>query len=218
MIFSDRREAGRKLGARLAELGLPEPVVLGIPRGGVEVAAEVARALQAPLGVIVARKLGAPGSPELAIGATTADAVSYIDSAAVARLRVSQAYLEAELQRQSQAARAYETRFDGSRRFASEGQSAIVVDDGLATGATAIAALRSVRRARAACTVLAVPVGPPETLDQLRGEADRVVCLHVEPRFFSVGQFYADFAPLSTERVTALLAAFDADAARDPPA
>ena len=215
MTFSNRREAGRKLGARLAELDLPEPVVLGIPRGGVEVAAEVARTLDAPLGVIVARKLGAPGSPELAIGATTADGVSYRDRAAIARLRVSQAYLDAEIERQSQEARTYEAEFDGSRRPPLSGRSVIVVDDGLATGATAIAALRSVRRADAASTVLAVPVGPPATVDQLRGEADLVICLHVELRFFSVGQFYANFAPLSTQQVTALLRGFQADRTRE---
>ncbi len=213
--FRDRKEAGARLAARLRELGLRQPVVLGIPRGGVSVAAEVAAALNGQLGVVVARKLGAPGEPEFAIGAVTADGVAYVNETIVTAIGVSAQYLAAEEARQAAEARRREDAFDYQRRPDVRGRDVVVVDDGVATGATAIAAVRSVRAAGAARVVLAVPVGPPQTVEELRGEADEVVCLAVEPSFFAVGEFYDDFRPVSDAEVKAVLDAF---ASRTPAA
>jgi predicted phosphoribosyltransferase/dienelactone hydrolase len=215
MIYRDRKDAGEKLAATLKERGFENPVVLGIPRGGVPLAAEVARTLPGELGVVVARKLGAPWNPELAIGATTAIGVTYVNSAVAAEVGADDAYIEAETQRQVQEAQRREELFDSSRRPKVEGRTVIVVDDGIATGATAIAAVRSLKAEGAKRVILAIPVGPPQTVRQLRDEADEVVCLDEEPGFWAVGQFYVDFNPVSDEEVRQTLDTFSAVAA-DP--
>lgn len=208
MIFRDRRDAGERLGAALKERGFQGPVVLGIPRGGVPVAAEVARALDGELAVVVARKLGAPGNPELAVGAVTATGVAYVNTAVAKAAGADKAYIEAEKKRQAEEARRRERLFDSHRRPPLTGRTVIVVDDGIATGATAIAAVRSVKAEGAARVVLAIPVGPPEMVQLLRSEADEVVCLHEDAGFWAVGQYYWDFSQVSDEEVQATLSAF----------
>ncbi|HXH21417.1 MAG TPA: alpha/beta fold hydrolase [Dehalococcoidia bacterium] len=215
MIFRDRTDAGRRLAELIKPMRLERPVVLGIPRGGVPVAAEVARALGAELGVIVARKLGAPGEPELAIGAITAEGACYLDEETVAMSGASDAYIAAEKERQQREAARREALFDSHRRPALRGRNVVVVDDGVATGSTVIAALRAVKAAGAARVIVAVPVGPPRTIERLRQEADDVVCLRVEPRFFAVGQFYEQFEQVPDEEIVRILRSF-APVAVDP--
>jgi predicted phosphoribosyltransferase/pimeloyl-ACP methyl ester carboxylesterase len=208
MRFQDRREAGQRLAAFLKEKGFAKPVVLGIPRGGVPVAAEVARALDGELGVVVARKLGAPGNPELAIGATTETGASYINTALAMAAGADQHYIEAEKARQVAEAHRREELFDGHRRRPVAGRTVIIVDDGIATGATAIAAVRSIKALGAARVVLAVPVGPTETLRLLQAEADQVVCLHEDPGFWAVGLYYDDFSQVSDDEARLTLETF----------
>jgi predicted phosphoribosyltransferase len=203
--YLDRREAGRRLAGAVAALALERPVVLGIPRGGVPVAAEIASALHGELGVIVARKLGAPGQPELAVGAVTAEGPAYIDEDVARKTRASPEFLAREEVRERREARRRELLFGGDG-IALEGRDVVVVDDGIATGATAVAALRAVRAAGAARVVLAVPVGPRGTITAMRREADIVVCSHVEDDFYAVGQFYVNFAAPADEDLKRLLA------------
>lgn len=191
--FLDRADAGRQLAALLLRRGLEGGVVLGIPRGGVPVALEVARALGAELGVVVARKLRAPYQPELAIGAVTADGGLWVNEQLAAAVGADPKYIAEERERQVREARLREEEFKGRRRPAVEGRTVIIVDDGIATGATAIGALRAMRERGAKKVILAIPVGSPETVQAMRAEADDVVCLVCDPDFRAVGQFYADF-------------------------
>lgn len=202
-MFRDRHHAGTLLAETLRHhIAADGWIVLGLPRGGVVVAAEVARALELPLDVIVTRKIGAPGNPEYAIGAVDADGVVTLGAYAVA----DRGYLEraaeaekAEIARRLTAYRAGRPALDVS------GAHAIVVDDGLATGLTMISAVEYLNRHSAARTVVAVPVSPPDTARLLRVRADEVVTL-IEPRdFFAVGAFYDDFSQTSDTEVVALL-------------
>ncbi len=208
MPFTDRYEAGRKLAARLQAMRLSHPVVLALPRGGVPVGFEIARTLGAPLDLVLVRKIGAPNQEELAVGAI-ADGPhpELVTDADVARfLSVGPAYLEAAkaaaLQEIERRRRVY---FGDRTPVDIAGRSAIVVDDGIATGATMLAALRATRRRRPAHLVLAVPVAPPDTLERLCGEVDQTVCLETPEDFYAVGQFYRGFPQLSDAEVTGLL-------------
>jgi predicted phosphoribosyltransferase len=194
-------------------------VVLGIPRGGVPVAAEIARQLGAKLDVIVARKIPAPMSPEFAIGAVTADGARYLSSEALWSLGVAQAYLDAATEREVKEA------LERHRRYHQhlpaeplQGKVAIVVDDGLATGATVCAAVRAVRRQRPAKLVVAVPVGSAEACQLLESEADDVVCIHQPEPFHAVGLHYRDFEPTRDAEVLELLHEARDRAAGSPPA
>jgi predicted phosphoribosyltransferase len=181
--------------------------VLGIPRGGVVVAAEVARRLGVPLDVIVARKLGAPISEELAIGAVTANGGRFLNTDVIEELGVSEGYIDAVTQRQQAEARRRETLFRGERPpLDLTGRTVILVDDGLATGATMRAAARSLRHTRAARLVAAVPVASAQARDALRAEVDEVVCLSTPEPFGAVGAFYDDFRQTEDEEVQELLA------------
>ncbi|MFT3768848.1 MAG: phosphoribosyltransferase family protein [Minicystis sp.] len=204
-MFHNREEAGRQLGEALRACAYPRPVVLGIPRGGVPVAAEVADTLGAPLGVIVARKLRAPRQPELAIGAVTSDGTAWVSERTAERVGATAAYLDAEIQREAALARANEARFDGRRRPDVAGATVIVVDDGIATGATALAAVRAMKAAGATKVVVAAPVCAPSSADMLRTEADEVACVREDPGFYAVGQFYEDFGQVDDEEVKAIL-------------
>ncbi|MGW6294922.1 phosphoribosyltransferase [Streptomyces sp. NPDC055058] len=210
MRFSDRREAGRALARRLRALAdegaLPDPLVLALPRGGVAVAREVADALGAPLDVIVVRKIGAPSHEEFAVGALAGDGVPVFDPRTLRMLGLGPGDLTAVVERERAELRRRERVYRQGRAAPEPaGRTVIVVDDGLATGATARAALRSVRRRAPARTVLAVPVCSPEGAASLAGEADDVVCLHRPAGFLAVGEWYDDFAQLTDEDVLAAL-------------
>lgn len=204
-VFRNRERAGDALAAELVGRIQAPVVVLGIPRGGVPVAARVARALNAKLGVVVARKLGAPWQPELAIGAVASDGTSFLDTKIAALVGADEAYIEKERLRQASLARRREEALDGKQIGSLVGKTAVVVDDGVATGATATAAIRSLRARGADRVVIAVPVGPPDTMDRLRSEADIVICLREDPNFFAVGQFYEEFSQVDDDVVKAIL-------------
>jgi len=207
-MFRDRRHAGVLLGERVRPLALSDPVVLGLPRGGVVVAAEVARALGAPLDVLVVRKLGAPGNPELGIGAIAEDGITVLNDALIARLRVSPAEIEAVAEReQRELVRRTAAYRRGGQPLSLAGRSVVVVDDGLATGFTARAAVAAARARGAAMVVLAVPVAAPETVAEFSSLVDDVVCVEAPEFLFAVGAAYADFSQTGDDEVERLLAA-----------
>lgn len=212
-MFADRQEAGTLLAEKVAALGLTRALVLGIPRGGVVVAAQVARALGAPLDVIVPRKIGAPRNPELAIGAVGPDGQVIIDEGLAGLVGASPAYIARESQRQAEEVkRRLELYRRGLPPLDPAGRDVVVVDDGVATGHTVLAALRALRPLGPLSLTLAIPVAPPEAVPRLRQEADRVVCLLTPRPFYAVGQFYRYFPQVSDEEVAALL-----EAHRRPP-
>ncbi len=206
MLFADRSDAGRQLAHRLEHLRGRDLVVLGLPRGGVPVAYEVATALAAPLDVVVIRKLGAPFNSEFAIGAI-GEGVRVVDEAALRQLGVSDNQLiEVESREQAELERRIQ-RFRGSaERMDLTGRVAVIVDDGIATGSTALAACRVVRALGASEIVLAVPVAPPDWTDRFGDAADEYVCLETPRGFFAVGQWYTNFTQTSDDEVMALLA------------
>ena len=205
--FTDRRAAGRALGERLLTGTLRDPVVLALPRGGVPVGVEVAAALDAPLDILVARKIGAPGRPELGVGALTADSPPVFDAELLDRLGLHPEALAATVELEQAEARRRVAAFLGDRpSLAVEGRSVIVVDDGLATGVTARAAVRSLAVHNPGRILLAVPVGSRQAVTSL-GEEVEVVCLVVPDRFRAVGYHYRDFSQLGDEDVRALLRA-----------
>jgi putative phosphoribosyl transferase len=207
MYFRDRIVAGRQLGAELARRGFPDPVVLGLPRGGVPVAAEVARALGAPLDVLVVRKVGAPFQPELAVGAV-AQGVTALSEELIAQLGLRRAEVEAvaEVER-GEVARRTEKFRRAAPRLDLRGKTAVIVDDGIATGATAHAAVEVARKLGAAKVVVAAPVSSLEARRGLRGLADEVVALDYPEPFMAVGCWYDDFRQTTDEEVVQLLAA-----------
>jgi predicted phosphoribosyltransferase len=205
-LFKDRKDAGEVLATCLAAYRDKDALVLGIPRGGVPVAVEVARGLNAEMDIIVARKLGSPVSAELAMGAVTANGGRYLNEEVIRELDVSGEYLARVTDEQMAEARRREARFRRSRPPpALRDRIVILVDDGLATGATMRAAVRSVRNAMPARLVVAVPVAPPTTCAELRREADEVVCPHQPAAFWAIGLFYQDFAPTEDSEVESLL-------------
>jgi putative phosphoribosyl transferase len=209
MRFVDRTDAGRRLAALLAEARYDAPVVLALPRGGVPVAAEIARRLQAPLDLILARKIGLPGQPELAIGAVVdwPAPVTVRNEPILAQTGVTAAAFCAVRADELAEIKRRHARYLGKRAHPTiADRTAIVVDDGIATGATMLAALRAVREAHPRRLVLAVPVAPVEILHDLAAEADDVVCLHASPSLRSVGEHYEDFRQLTDSDVVALLA------------
>ncbi len=203
--YRDRVEAGRSLGGLLLHLHGSHPLVLGIPRGGVVVAAEVARVVDGELGCTVAAKVGAPWSRELAIGAVTPDGAPLLDSEMIRRMRLDRDEVNAEVER-SVAELERRRRLYASDDPDAAGRTVVVVDDGVATGATLRATLGYVRRLEPKQLVCAVPVGPPATIDLLAFEADEVVCPLQPDRFRAVGEWYDDFRQTSDDEVVALLA------------
>lgn len=197
-MFRDRTEAGERLAELLVERGVKADVVLAVPRGGLPVGRAVADALSAPLDVVVARKLGAPGNPELAIGAVASDGTVWVNEDMVERLGVDPAYVERERAEQAKAAREKAERYRGDRPVPDlAGKRVLIVDDGIATGATIIACLRQAYEAGAERVVLAVPVASPDAAARLEREADEFVAVDTPPYFSAVGQFYRSFAQVS---------------------
>ncbi|HEX5365655.1 MAG TPA: phosphoribosyltransferase family protein, partial [Acidimicrobiales bacterium] len=205
-MFADRAEAGRRLADRLGHLRGEPLVVVGLPRGGVPVAAEVAVALGAPLDVILVRKLGVPFQPELGVGAIGEDGVRVVNREVVELTGVAPGDLAAVEARERQELERRARRYRGDRpRLPLAGRTVVVVDDGIATGSTARAACRVARVHGAARVVLAVPVAPPEWTERLAGVADEYVCVATPEPFSAIGQFYANFSQTSDEEVVALL-------------
>jgi putative phosphoribosyl transferase len=216
MVFADRDDAGRQLAALLGHLRGEPVVVLGLPRGGVPVAVQVARALGAPLDVIVVRKLGVPFQPELGMGAVGEDGVRVIDPEIADAAGVPEDELAAVLAREQAEVEASAARYRAWRpRQPLEGQVAVVVDDGIATGSTARAACQVARAQGAARVVLAVPVAPPGWQARIGADADELVCVRTPAQFFAVGQFYAEFPQVADDEVIACL---ERAAAPDSPA
>ena len=208
MRFRDRRDAGRRLAALVAELDLPAPIVLALPRGGVPVAAEVAARLGAELDVLGARKLGAPQQPELGLGAIAEGGIRVLDLDLVRRLGLTEAALDAVTARERLELDRRVEAYRGSRPLPPvAGRAVVVVDDGVATGGTAEAALRSVRAGRPARLVLAVPTAAPDAVARLARVADDVVCVMTPESLTAVGQWYEDFTQTTDREVAELLAA-----------
>lgn len=205
-LFEDRRDAGKRLAEELEEYRGTDGLVLALPRGGAVVGFEVASALQLPLDVFISRKIGAPGNPELAIGAVAEIDGVWTDQDAVALLGIPETYIQEEVDRQKQE---IERRIQMYRQGGSlpplAGKTVIVVDDGVATGYTMLAALRGIRKADPALLVAAVPVAPEETLWKVSREADRTVCLATPEPFLAVGFHYVGFEQVSDQEVVDLL-------------
>ena len=207
LVFRDRRDAGRRLAALLEPYRAERPVVIGMPRGGVPVAAEVARALGAPLDVTVVRKIGAPMNPEFALGALAEGGVGVLSERTARAAGLSDDALRSLVGEVGRELAERTRHLRGGREpLELEGRTAIVVDDGLATGRSALAAIRSVRKRGAARVILAVPVAAPASLAALRPEVDELVCVEAPEDLWAVGAWYADFAPTSEEEVISLLA------------
>jgi putative phosphoribosyl transferase len=214
MRFRDRSDAGRELASGLLSYKTQRPIVLALPRGGVPVAAEVAAQLGAPLDVILVRKIGAPAQPELALGAVV-DGCSpvIVRNPEIIRLaRVSEPQFQTICDRELSEIERRRKRFLGTRKpLSPEGRVTIVIDDGIATGATMRAALHATRMHNPKKLILAVPVASAETLEELRNEVDDIVCLECPEHFEAVGYFYADFHQLTDDEVTKILVRFPAE-------
>ncbi|KAA1251369.1 phosphoribosyltransferase [Mycobacterium simiae] len=215
-LFDDRRDAGRQLAQRLSYLRGQDVVVLGLPRGGMPVAYEVAQALQAPLDVLVVRKLGVPFQPELAFGAIGEDGVRVLNEGVVREAHLDGDDMEVVEREQRTELRRRAERFRGGRdRISPAGRIAVIVDDGIATGATAKAGCQVARAHGANTVILAVPIGPDDIVARFAGYADDVVCLHTPAFFFAVGQGYRNFTQTSDDEVVALLDQAGTDFAQD---
>lgn len=207
MFFLNRAQAGERLAEKLVELkGAKETVVMGLARGGVAVAAVVAQELGLPLGVSIVRKVGAPGNPELAIGAVAQSGEAVFNERLIALLGVSKEFLLREVEKEKKSALEREQRyFKGRSRPTVENRRVILIDDGIATGASMRVAIRALRAQGAREIVLAVPVAAPDSLDRIGREVDRVVCLHAPDFFEAVGAFYKEFDPVSDDDLLKIL-------------
>lgn len=203
--FRDRAEAGNLLAERLAKTGYGQAIVLGIPRGGVILADIVAKKLGADFDIVIPRKLGAPENEELAIGAVTEDGTSYINSYIVNALRIPQSYIENEKTQQAAEIRRRAAAYRRPNGYNIAGKNVILVDDGIATGATVIASARWARKQNPSSLTIAVPVAPPSSVEVLEQEADSVIVLHAPRDFTSVGQFYEEFGPVSDDQVVQVM-------------
>jgi len=205
-MFADRTEAGRRLAALLREREVTPDIVLAVPRGGLPVGRAVADEFDVPLDIVAAKKLGAPGNPELAIGAVAHDGSSWLNEDLVVRLGVDDTYVERERERAAETALEKVERYRAGRPpLDLAGKRVVVVDDGVATGATTRACLRAVRNTGADRVTLAVPVGPPDSIRELESEADEVVCVERPRAFGAVGQFYRQFGQVTDEEAMAYL-------------
>lgn len=205
-LFRDRREAGRRLAARLSGYG-PDALVLALPRGGVPVAYEVALALRAPLDVFIVRKLGAPGHEELAMGAIASGGVRVLNDDVLRNLAIPARAIDAAAERERRELERRERLYRGDRPPPEiAGRTVLLIDDGLATGATMRAAVEALKRRDPGRLVVAVPVAAPDTCDALRAEVDEVLCVETPEPFQGVGRWYGSFPQTGDEEVRALLA------------
>ncbi len=200
--FKNRKEAGVLLAAALEEFRGNTIIVLAVPRGGIVIGREVAVALDAPLDIVVTRKIGAPSQPEFAIGAVTQDGHVILDEESSRMVGASESYLKSEAQRQFKEVKARMRKYRGRKPYPSlKGRLVLIVDDGIATGHTLRAAVMSVRRQKPLSVVVAVPVAPRESLAEIAREADRVVCLQTPEPFFAIGEFYEEFEQVGDDEV-----------------
>lgn len=206
--FESREQAGDLLAEAVAKRNYLDPVVLALPRGGVPVAAKVATRLKAPLDVLLVRKIGAPMQPELAIGAVVdgEEPEVYRNETLIRQLGISEEEFEEVLQRQlaiiDERRRLW---LEGRERPSAKNKTVIVIDDGIATGATLRASLRALKRRQPKSIVVAIPVAPPDAVESLRKEADEIICLQTPELFYAIGAFYADFSQVSDAEVSRLL-------------
>lgn len=207
MVFKNRQEAGRELATRLTKYANREDVlVLGVPRGGIPVASEVATALHVPLDIFVLRKLGVPGHEELAFGAIGSGGVRILNADVVDRLGISELEIAAAMQEQTRELERREKLYRGDRPpLDVHGRTVILVDDGIATGASLRAAIHAIRKMKPAAIVVATPVAPRETCNRLRQEVDELVCVDIPEPFYAIGEFYIDFSQVSDGQVVELL-------------
>jgi len=205
LIFQDRADAAKKLAEKLEMLKKEEPIILAIPRGGVVTGDVIALELCAKLDVVVPRKLGAPYMPELAIGAVMHDGSYYLNTDVITMLNVPKEYIEAEKGVQMKEIDRRLTLFRGSREYDLKGKTVVLADDGVATGATMFAAAQWVKKQKPKKLVIAVPVGPVETIDKLKQIADEVVVITTPALFGAVGEFYQDFTQVSDKQVQEIM-------------
>ena len=204
--FENREEAGKRLAKELVAYRGKATIIFAIPRGGVVTAYEIAKVLDAPLDIIIPRKIGAPGNQELAIGAVTEDGTTILNTRLVTMLGISDAYIELEKAKQIEEIKRRVKTYRGEYLPTNiEGKIVILVDDGIATGATVRAAIHSLRKGKPSSIVVAIPVGPPDTIKELKQEVDKLICLVSYDPFYAIGQFYADFSQVPDRDVIALL-------------
>lgn len=218
MDFVDRRDAGRLLAVQLLPLADERPVVIALPRGGVPVGFEVARALGAPLDVLAVRKIGAPGDPEFGVGAISEDGATVLDRDTAARVGMTQELLDLTIVRERRELQRRVTRYRAGRApLDVRGRAVIVVDDGLATGLTALVAVRALRDRGARRIVVAIPVGARDSIALVAEAADAVICHTIPRRLVGVGRWYRDFSPVSDDEVLDLLGAAGRGKPAGPP-
>ena len=206
MIFKDRQEAGKLLAEKLNKYAGKDTVILAVPRGGVVVAAEVAKRLKVPLDLIIIRKLGAPGNSELAIGANTSGGSLVLDKELISTLKISSEYIKNEHQKQLLEAKRREKVFRfGRKPLKIFGKTIILIDDGLATGSTIMAAITTIKQKSPKKIILAVPVAPLSTVKRIEPEVDSLIVLNTPENFYAIGQFYSYFPQVADDEVIGLL-------------
>lgn len=204
-MFEDRHDAGRRLGDALVERGVDADIVLAIPRGGLPLGREAADALDAPLDIVVAQKMGAPRNPEYAVGAVAADGSVWLNESAIRDLGVDESYLDEVRREEAENAREKAKTYREGGMPDLTGKTVVIVDDGVATGATARACIERVKSDGPDRIVLAVPVGSPRTVEELRGMVDELVCLETPSNFRAVGGFYEEFGQVSDREAMSYL-------------
>ncbi len=205
-MFKDRTDAGRQLATVLEQHDVEADLVLAIPRGGLPVGRAVADRLDVPLDIVAARKIGAPGNPELAVGAVASDGTVWLNEALIEELRVGDDYIDEQTDHEREAAMRKIQRYRDDRPpLELTGKTVLVVDDGIATGATTIACVRQLKNGGVGRVIVAVPVAPPEVVERLRSEADAVICVETPTYFGAVGRFYDSFEQVSDEQAKTYL-------------